>query len=30
LLGQPVDWPALPPGEGERAQYVPLDDAVHI
>ncbi|WGS00104.1 DUF5906 domain-containing protein [Bradyrhizobium sp. ISRA443] len=20
-MGQPIDWPALPPGEGERAQY---------
>lgn len=29
LLGQPVDWPALPPGEGERAQQVP-DDGVPI
>jgi hypothetical protein len=30
LLGQPIPWPALPPGEGERAQYVALDDAVPI
>jgi hypothetical protein len=28
LLGQPVDWPALSPGEGERAQYGPSDDDV--
>lgn len=27
LLGQPVDWPALPPGGGERAQDMP-DDGV--
>jgi hypothetical protein len=30
LLGQPVDWPALPPGEGERAQYAPPDDTVPV
>lgn len=26
LLGQTVDWPALSPGEGERAQHEPSDD----
>jgi hypothetical protein len=26
LLGQPIVWPALSPGEGERAQHPPLDD----
>lgn len=30
LLGQPVDWPALSPGEGERARYVPSDDSVPV
>jgi hypothetical protein len=30
LLGQSVDWPALSPGEGERAQYAPSDDAVPV
>jgi hypothetical protein len=25
-LGQPIDWPALPPGEGERAHNSPLDE----
>lgn len=25
-VGQPIDWPALPPGEGERAQYRGSDD----
>lgn len=28
LLGQPVDWPALSPGEGKRAQYGPSDDVI--
>jgi hypothetical protein len=30
LLGQSVDWPALPPGEGERAQHAPSDDTVPV
>lgn len=30
LLGQRVDWPALPPGEGERRQESPVDDIVPI
>jgi hypothetical protein len=30
LLGQPIPWPALPPGEGERAQHMPLDDDIPI
>jgi hypothetical protein len=30
LLGQPVDWPALSPGEGERAQYAPPDHNVPV
>lgn len=25
-VGQPIDWPALPPGEGERAQHASWDD----
>jgi hypothetical protein len=28
LLGQPVDWPALSPGEGERAQYGRSDEVM--
>jgi hypothetical protein len=30
LLGQPVDWPALSPGEGERAQHGRPDDDVTV
>jgi hypothetical protein len=30
LLGQCVDWPALSPGEGERAQRAPSDDTVPV
>src|SRR5262249_10506833 len=29
-VGQPIDWPALPPGEGERAQYPGSDDDAPI
>jgi hypothetical protein len=29
-LGQPIDWPALSPGEGERAQYDPADEQIPV
>lgn len=30
LVGQPVSWPALSPGEGERAQYAASDDTIPV
>jgi hypothetical protein len=30
LLGQSVEWPALSPGEGERAKYSPSDDVIPV
>jgi hypothetical protein len=29
-MGQPIDWPALPPGEGERAHNRPLDETIPV
>lgn len=30
LMGQAIDWPALSPGEGERARYAPSDEDIPV